>query len=59
MAYETKVILTMLANDVVKSKSLEEVYNFIAKAASVEGLNLPTYAEAKKEFKESKKPKTD
>ena len=45
MAYETKVILMMIAESIGKAKSLKEAYDFVAKAASVEGLQLPTYEE--------------
>ena len=48
MAYETKVILALLANQVAKAKSLEEVYMAIADAANVEGLILPSYDEFQK-----------
>ena len=45
MAYETKVILMLLAQQVAKAKTVKEAYNSIAKAASVEGVSLPTYEE--------------
>ena len=48
MAYETKVILTLLADRIANAKTVEEAYNVIVRAASVEGLKLPSY----KEFKE-------
>jgi hypothetical protein len=43
MAYETKVILILLAQQIVRCKTIKEAYNSIAKAASVEGVNLPPY----------------
>ena len=49
MAYETKVILTLLAERTAKAKTVEEVYAAIARAASVEGLFLPTYEEMVRE----------
>ena len=49
MAYETKVILTLLAQNVGLSKSVKEAYNYVVKAASVEGIKLPTYEEFVKE----------
>ena len=54
MAYETKVILTMLADRVARADSLEEAYNCITKAACVEGMKLPDYEEARKEFSKEK-----
>ena len=50
MAYETKVILKLLANQVARAESLEEAYIFIAEAANVEGLEVPSYEEAKRKF---------
>ena len=50
MAYETKVILTLLAQQVGKSKTIKEAYNAIVRAANVEGLSLPTYEEFVKEL---------
>jgi hypothetical protein len=55
MAYETKVILTLLAQQVGKAKNLKEAYTCIIKAANVEGLELPTYEEYKKEIAELEK----
>ncbi|MCL1878532.1 MAG: hypothetical protein FWF80_06715 [Defluviitaleaceae bacterium] len=45
MAFETKVLLNLLADGIGKSKSLKEAYNVVEKAANVEGVNLPTYDE--------------
>ena len=45
MAYETKVILTMLAEYIGKAKTIREAYNFVVKAANVEGLELPSFDE--------------
>ena len=47
MAYETKVILTMIAEAIARSKSLKEAYGYVARAASAEGLKLPSYDEIK------------
>jgi hypothetical protein len=52
MAYETKVILMLLAQQIGKAKSIKEAYTLVAKAASVEGLVLPTYEEFIKEIEE-------
>ena len=48
MAYETKVILTLLAQQAAQAKSLREMYKYIAMAANAEGLALPTYDDMKK-----------
>jgi len=46
MAFETKVILKLLADAIANAETLEEAYDAIAGAASVEGLVLPSYEEA-------------
>ena len=53
MAYETKVILMLLAQQVAKSKSVKEAYNAIARAASVEGVSLPPFEEFLREIEEA------
>ena len=55
MSYETKVILDLIAQSVAKAETLKEAYNIIASAASVEGLQLPTYEDALKKIEEAKK----
>jgi len=50
MAYETKVILTLLAQQVGKAKSIKEAYNAIVRAANVEGMQLPSYEDFLKEM---------
>ena len=45
MAYETKVILMLLAQRIVLAESVKEAYNVIATAASVEGVQLPSFEE--------------
>ncbi|MCL2527355.1 MAG: hypothetical protein FWE42_02960 [Defluviitaleaceae bacterium] len=52
MAYETKVILTMMAEFIGRAKSLKEVYNFVVRAANVEGVVLPSYEEFQKQLEE-------
>ena len=47
MAYETKVILRLLAKQVAKSETLEEAYNAIADAANAEGVIVPSYEDEK------------
>ncbi|MCL2755022.1 MAG: hypothetical protein FWD35_04825 [Oscillospiraceae bacterium] len=46
MAFDTKVALTAAAQNVVKSKTLEEAYVGIAELANVEGVHLPSYSAA-------------
>ena len=45
MVYETKALLKSLARCVGKSKDVKEAYSAIVEAASVEGLELPSYEE--------------
>ena len=45
MAYETKVILTLLAEYVGRAKTVKEAYDVIVRAANVEGVELPNYEE--------------
>ena len=47
MAYETKVLLIALAEIVVKSKDIKDIYHAIEKMANAEGVILKTYEEAK------------
>jgi hypothetical protein len=55
MAYETKVILSLLAENAAKAKTPKEVYNCIRNAASVEGLKLLPYEECRKKLEEESK----
>ena len=55
MAYDTKVLLSLLAHQIVKATSLEEAYYAVMSAANVEGLKLPEYEELKKEYENLKK----
>lgn len=52
---ETKVILQLLAEKAAGAKTIKEVYAAIAKAANVEGVQLPSYEEYKKEIEELQK----
>ena len=54
MAYETKVILALLAQNVGKSKTIKEAYTAIVRAANVEGLELPSYEDFQKEIENEK-----
>ena len=46
MAYETKVLLSLLAEVAARTKA-KEVYEVIANAANVEGLIIPPYEKAR------------
>jgi hypothetical protein len=50
MAYETKVILRLLARHIAKTKNPKEAYKAVVAAASVEGLVLPSYEDEIKEI---------
>ena len=50
MAYETKVILRLLANQVALAETLEQAFEMIRTAAQVEGLIIPDLDEVRKEL---------
>jgi hypothetical protein len=54
MAYETKVILSALAERVALADTVKEAYGAIQRAASVEGVKLPAYEDFKYELKKEK-----
>ncbi|MCL1990198.1 MAG: hypothetical protein FWG67_04830 [Defluviitaleaceae bacterium] len=51
MAYETKVLLSLLADTALRTSS-KEMYKVIAKIANTEGMVLAPYDEALKELEE-------
>jgi len=55
MAFDTKSMLTLLANNIAKSKTLKEAYAAVMDAANVEGVNLPTYEDKMAELEELRK----
>jgi len=55
MAYDTKVLLSLLAQAIVKAETVEEAYMIIARAANVEGVLLPPFAEMLAEIKKTGK----
>ena len=59
MAYETKVILSLLAQRIGEAKNVREAYNVIVEAANVEGVSLPDYDEYKQRKKKKNPPKND
>ena len=54
MASETKVILTVIIDAIAKSKTVEEAYDTVAKAARVEGLEVLSYDDAVKQLEEKR-----
>ena len=55
VAYETKVILTLLAERISQAQSIREAYQSVVRAASAEGLQLPTFDEMKAEIEQFRK----
>jgi len=50
MAYETKVMLALIADRIYLAKDVREAYEAVRSAANVEGLELPSFDDrAKKE----------
>ena len=52
--YETKVILQMLANQVVFAESTKQVYEMIRLAAQVEGMTMPDFEKLKEQIEKGK-----
>ena len=52
MAYETKVILTLLSQQIGRARNIKEAYTIIVKAANFEGVKLPSYEDFQKELLE-------
>ena len=50
MAYDTKVILSSLAQNIAKSETVEEAYMAVIESANVEGVQIPSYEEAIKKI---------
>jgi len=55
MSYETKVILSTLAERISLATTVKEAYQAIARAANTEGLKLPTYEEMQAEIEQARK----
>ena len=45
MAYETQVIMKLLADSIGRAKTVREAYNIVARAASNEGVKVLDYDE--------------
>ena len=54
MTYETKVVLTAVAQIINKAETLKEVYTAVEKMANVEGVLLDPYSGKEKEEKDKK-----
>ena len=52
MAYETKVILSLIAQLIGKAETLKEAYEAVIKAANIEDMQLPSYETYKKELED-------
>jgi len=50
MAYDTKLIVKLIAQGIAKCDTVKEAYRYVKNAASVEGMELPTYEEMKEEL---------
>jgi len=50
MAYETKVILMSLANQVAMAKTTKQAFEMIRSAAEVEGVSIPDYEVVRAKF---------
>jgi len=57
MAYETKVILQSLSHHCLHLETTKQVYEVVRSMANVEGMQLPSYEDAKKEIEEANKKK--
>ena len=55
MAYETKVLLILMAEYALKANDVEEVYEAIKKMANAEGVILKSYTQAKADLKKKEK----
>jgi hypothetical protein len=52
LAYETKVILALLARQIAKAETIAEAYGAVLMAANVEGMQLPELDEMVKKIEE-------
>jgi hypothetical protein len=50
MAYDTKFMIGLIAQNIAKSKTLKEAYDSVKVAACVEGMQLPSYEAMRKNF---------
>jgi hypothetical protein len=54
VAFETKVILTILAERIALADTVKEAYGAVQRASNVEGVKLPPYEEFRKELLKEK-----
>ena len=50
MAYETKVILRSLVNQIALAKTVKQAFNMVRSTAEVEGLVIPEFEQVRKEL---------
>jgi hypothetical protein len=55
MAYETQVIMKLLAESIGRAKTIKEAYNIVVRAASNEGVKVPSYDELLKIIEDESK----
>ncbi|MCL2108594.1 MAG: hypothetical protein FWH20_04520 [Oscillospiraceae bacterium] len=55
MDYDMKVLLSLLAQAIARTETVEEAYSIIANAANVEGLLIPAYKEMRDKIQEMRK----
>jgi len=55
MAYETKVILRLLANQIALAETIEQAFEMVRTAAQVEGLTIPNIEDIRAELSVNKK----
>jgi hypothetical protein len=54
---ETKMLFKLIAHALAKAETVEEAYYAVQNAANVEGVDLPSYADYKKELAKINAPK--
>lgn len=59
MAYDTKVFLKLISQQIAMSDSVKSAYKAVQLAASVEGMELPPYEECRKMLKEDNDNKSE
>jgi len=57
MAFETKVILSMIIQLIAKSDTIKDAYNSVSMASKVEGLDFPLYEEMLEKLRTDKDDK--
>ncbi|MCL2169740.1 MAG: hypothetical protein FWB74_06930 [Defluviitaleaceae bacterium] len=55
MAIETKMLINALAEGISRATSVREAYGILMRTANVEGINLPSYDDAKQGVEEERR----